>query len=1047
MNCNINTYHKSRLAAAVFAAAMAFSSTSQADENNIQLDIEQQKIDSAIIDLATQANVHIAFPKSLGNNVTLPAIKGRYTLDDALEKMFQGTDLTYEFITDDSIIIKNRNSQSTEQTTDKKEADEEVVVVGTRLKGHNPASPVITLDRDALSKGSYSSIEDVFRRLPQNFSSITSASTELGQVETGEARLLSSLGTSSVNLRGLGSRSTLVLINGKRKASSAVGSGSFTDISSIPLSQVERIEILTDGASAIYGADAVAGVVNIVLRKDYDGLTINYRNEKSFSNADQERFSVGYTASWDSGYLTTSVDASKTSSADMNKFTISGPGGLGDKTHLGGVDSRTYGVGSPGTVYNVGRTFPSGFQLVGDLIDGPEENTNSQFDDRLLGPEVNRKSLRFNGEQELGGEHSLSFDVAATTQKDGRTWHPIYDRLSVTRFTARINPDGSISQFNNLVPIPEDNPHNTYGEDVMVGYSFEQERRAIELSENNKLNTYNGLFGLSGKLPFAEDWDYNLDFSYGREKGAVSSLRFDRFDPETEARLPSVWQSLNVFTDGSDPDVIASNVELLRTLISEDKRWEYESQNYGIEGNIGGTLFSLPAGDVQMVAGFEVREENHQLNSTLEVDSNNSVKVVYAEMGLPLLADLPAIKNLDLTLAARSESFDVDGISQARNSTSVVPVDFSLSELLDGLEFGEGSDFGPPQRDKSSFSHTSPKISLNWQVNDDLRLRASWGESFLAPRASQMYGEKSVSSSRSFIRNIDFSNSSIDRPTEVLRLSGPNSGLQPQEATTLTYGFDYTPYWIDGMTFAATYGKTDFSNYITSPQYGGNSLQEMIDDFESFRGRFFYTSQTADGEDILVYERRRLNVAGRTSRTIDYRISYDLQTESMGSWLFDLNAVQTLEVTQQDSVFLDPREIAGTSNGPSRWVSNFTTSWTYGDYNVTAIVNYSSSYSVVNPLSASFGRIIKDSERALWPNGINPNPQERAEPSTLLDLQVSYQPAAGSGWLEGSRISLGVQNVLNTRPRFVDNEDGFLANRYNPRARVLQLDVQKSFDF
>lgn len=195
---------------------------------------------------------------------------------------------------------------------------EEIVVTGTRLRNIDPASPRVTITRLEIERGGYANVEDILRNLPQNLNSYNSLSGLVDQGEFGATRILrTTLGTTGVNLRALGSRSTLVLVNGRRKARSSQDEQDIlTDVSSIPIAQIERVEIIADGASAIYGADAVAGVVNIILRPDYDGLTLAVRSETASNGAARDRLDVGHTFGWGDGFVTTSANFEQTEPND-----------------------------------------------------------------------------------------------------------------------------------------------------------------------------------------------------------------------------------------------------------------------------------------------------------------------------------------------------------------------------------------------------------------------------------------------------------------------------------------------------------------------------------------------------------------------------------------------------------------------------------------------------------------------------------------------------------------------------------------------------------
>jgi iron complex outermembrane receptor protein len=184
------------------------------------------------------------------------------------------------------------------RTRDKKtEGLDEIVVTGTHIRGEIQTSRIITIDSSEIERSGYQTTNDVLRALPQNFTGGLNATT----VGAGGAQNLPSpTGVATVNLRGLGSESTLTLINGQRLASSE--SGSAVDISLIPLAAIERVEVMTDGASAIYGSDAVAGVVNFILRKNFDGVEIGGAwGDSSDGGGFLQRYEILAGTHWESG--------------------------------------------------------------------------------------------------------------------------------------------------------------------------------------------------------------------------------------------------------------------------------------------------------------------------------------------------------------------------------------------------------------------------------------------------------------------------------------------------------------------------------------------------------------------------------------------------------------------------------------------------------------------------------------------------------------------------------------------------------------------------
>ena len=726
----VKKYTRNKLFLSVAAAAaISASPLSWAESEKYTLDIKAQSATDALLELSRKTGTQIVLAYGVGNNVRLPAVNGEYTLEVALNTLLSGTGLEYQYTADDVVEIRAADAPQGGEADDK-EPDEEVVITGTRLKGYKPAAQVISIDREKIEKGGYTSLEDVFRRLPQNVSSLTGASVESSQFERNPgafpANQLSGLGQVGLNLRGLGSASTLVLVNGRRRATSATGGGSFTDISSIPLSQVERVEILNDGASAIYGADAVAGVVNIILRKDYEALTTQLRHENSSSGADMTRFNLGYTFSWDSGSLTTSIDLSESDSPDTNKFIrTAGPTGQGDFTDLGGQNIRFLDNGTPGVFFEVqGESFFGNPQVD---FDAPLDQTGapitgdrpSRLQRTNLGPSVENTSLRLNLDQELNNSLSVYADVSFTRQEDGRIFNPTSVSFGpgAEALPGLVTPAGARS----ATLIPVDNVHIpsafdlSFGAGLVAGYSFENELQQISFSEQRQVDTRQATLGLQGELPFVNGWTFDLSYSDNKEEAEGFNTNFASAGGSTPrqmeltALVENALRNLNVFTDGTDQAVLNSNTDLLRSLITNGTN-NFDSDLKVFQGSAQGTLFSLPAGDVSMAVGFEYREDTRsRLSVPDDLDADITVATgderesdaYFVEIGAPLLKDLPLIQEMTLTLAARHESFEQQGLVGARNRAfrqeffpfANIPTDLSDFDALELIGFDEFPEF------------------------------------------------------------------------------------------------------------------------------------------------------------------------------------------------------------------------------------------------------------------------------------------------------------------------------------------------------------------
>jgi iron complex outermembrane receptor protein len=295
------------------APAAATGSTALAD-TKARFDIPAEDLGKALRDFAIQANCNLSYDPTSVQHLKAPAVKGEFTVPDALSLILRGTHLRAVNINENTIQVLDSTLSTAEQNSarpaavtrlayatpdaqaptsapasqsipapptsngssddNKTPGLEEIVVTGTNISGvENKTVPLLTFDRDAIERSGYATTADFITSLPQNVKS--GSNSPDGLLAPTGLGLLNIDNSTAANLRGLGANSTLTLLNGHRVAPSAYGSG--VDLSMIPLSAVERIEVLTDGSSAVYGSDAVGGVVNIILRKDFNGAETSAR--------------------------------------------------------------------------------------------------------------------------------------------------------------------------------------------------------------------------------------------------------------------------------------------------------------------------------------------------------------------------------------------------------------------------------------------------------------------------------------------------------------------------------------------------------------------------------------------------------------------------------------------------------------------------------------------------------------------------------------------------------------------------------------------------
>ena len=322
------------LASVASVAATEYSS-------RIPTQIPAQELGAALHSLAQERQLYLIFAAQDVTQLRTHGATGELTTDEALKQLLDGTGLTYRYIDDRTVSIvpvavnaakeqarkekrvgmqtisaradgtvtrlrmaqaeTNSATPSVEGASASEEAAsririEEVIVTGSHIRGvQNLSAPVISFDRAQIERTGFATTQQLLHSLPQNLNSISDSTS--GALNGGTDLTYSGSG---VNLRGLGSDASLVLLNGRRLA--AAGQGNFVDLSLIPLSAVERVDVLTDGASAIYGSDAVGGVVNMVLRKDFEGAETRLRYG-SVTEGSHDELQIGQALgqTWDSG--------------------------------------------------------------------------------------------------------------------------------------------------------------------------------------------------------------------------------------------------------------------------------------------------------------------------------------------------------------------------------------------------------------------------------------------------------------------------------------------------------------------------------------------------------------------------------------------------------------------------------------------------------------------------------------------------------------------------------------------------------------------------
>jgi outer membrane receptor protein involved in Fe transport len=495
---------------------------------------------------------------------------------------------------------------------------EEVYVTGSRIARRSDfenSSPVVSLDKDLLDKAGYGNLQQLLAKQP--FAGNGTFSTR-GNNQDSTAN-----GAASISLRGLGADATLVLVNGRRVAISAFAESittNFVDINTIPVAAIERLEVLKDGASAVYGSDAVAGVVNIILRDDFDGVEIS-GSYGGASGYDETRLSAIAGFGDDNSNVTIIADYFDNSTLENVER---GYLGTADQSPRGGEDLRS-SRGFPGSfiVDGVGRADPA---CPPDRLGG----ANCFFDYgpyNLLTPEAERFGVLLTGRLGFGDGLEVFTEIA-------------YQNNTSIAQGAPTPLDGDAG-----LTVPATHPDNPFTTVNPIGIRRFRTVDAGARQWDIETDSLRGLIGLRGAW---SDWNWEVAAQAGtsdsEQTGSKSQgwVRTDRLQPEITAGR------YNPFGATVNPPAV---IDAFTTSLKRDG----ESELLAFDASITGEAFELPAGKVGIAAGLEYRDESisdipdEQFQQGLifgteaiAAEASREIFSAYVEAAIPLLDTLEA---------------------------------------------------------------------------------------------------------------------------------------------------------------------------------------------------------------------------------------------------------------------------------------------------------------------------------------------------------------------------------------------------------------------
>ena len=940
---------------------------------------------------------------------------------------------------------------------------EEVIVTGTHIRRNPPDAPasVLSISAEDLNRSGLSSLADNLQRIPGMGSALNSrfnSSGNFGSTQPGEGV---GAGSAQVNLRHLGSKRTLVLVDGNRwvNAASATGIPGAPDLNTIPVNVIERVDILQDGASAIYGSDAIGGVVNVITKKDFEGLAIDARGGAFISEGDgetldlsaslgkvSERASVMASVGYVDQQAVASVDRDETryllglddciplcsSATPQGRFFIR------DNTTrnaFGGVFTISDGAipapGATALTMDDFRPFISPNDRFNyqerNLVLTPSERLNVFLQARydlstglsayVRGLYNNRKSRNQAAPEPIFmGPFAFSEGPLGTLVIDaGNPYNPFDCNIS-TALTPGFDPATDCENFVFIARRPLEAGNRVFDQDV---------------------DTWYVATGLEGAFAVtAGDWFWNVNLVYAENRGKqvkqggfiVSRLAQALGPVDGCVGAANGCVPFNLF--GGQGDGAGSITRDMLDFVGFIQRDRNGQELFDFTANVSGELFALPAGPLSIAAGVEYRNQEgfFQPDAIVVAGDSNGVPAFpsagqvevtefYAEARLPLLDGQPGAERLDISGAMRVSDYDFTGAESTWKFSALWrPVD---------------------------------TLSIHGTVSTGLRA-PSIGELFTSDEAiDEIFDDPCAAGRLSDDPNVVAGCKAIGalntvQASEQLRIiARGNSGLRPEESENLSIGMTYAPAWVDNhawvddLVFEVNWYDIEVTDAIRVRD-PGTQLQLCLE----ATGRVAIGEASARQDADFLCNGIRRNILGALARFesplvnissletsgVDLNLNYVSPITPAGTFGFNWSAsflarfkekfpinaagTRSLVVDRKGKVMAGTRELAFPKLRFNAAVSWFLKNW-------SANVTFRFTDKVVErcatngSLGAFPDELCSDFVPGLYDPVTEAGPRNTLDSTLYTDLRINWRPRLVD---ERLTLSLGVNNLFDESP-------------------------------
>ena len=894
------------------------------------------------------------------------------------------------------------------------QGEQRVTITGSSIKRIQieGALPVQTITREDIDRAGLVSAEQLIARLTANGTGADNLSSNVGiQLGTTDRN---NNGNSSANLRGLGSSSTLVLLNGRRIAAHGA-KGNSVDLNWIPLAAVERVEVLKDGASAIYGTDAIGGVINFILRRNYSGfeatafadvtqegggnilsgsllggvgdLARDGYNLMASLTVDRQKKLAGSERDFSNGFQPERGLSPDTAGAPFASQTGGAGTGIGATFTLPSTGAQTYNRANLLSFQNNCDAIPGMSQYQSALWAAPGARWACAYDyggAAMLIQPVERTNLVGRGNFALGRDHTAFVEAVVSRSVATKQFEPYQITTSVAGGTAY--PVGGPYYQNLSAYIP------SFDATKPIAYRWrctDCGGRTIETTTD----AYRALVGLEGVVFGA--WDYKLGLSSAHSKAQSLLGAGYLYTAPMNAALASGQVNPWVLPGQSQDPV---GLQLLRNASAEGARlFDGKSETTQFDGTISGELMKLPAGPLAAAFGFDVRKETYAFSDGRAVTPavflapfdpefpkvSRDIRAVFAELAVPI------IKNMEATLAVRHDDY---------------------------------SDFG---------GTTNPKVALKWAPIQQLLLRGSYNTGFRAPSFFQRFTAQVEAQVPGNLADPVLCPNGPTAPGADLAvcairpngLQGGNPSLVPEESKQWSIGMVFSPTtWLSGSIDMWEIKRTNLIYEMTP--------QQVVANWTTFPGNLVRGPNGRLDEPGGYIRAGFVNADGDITRGTD--VNLQLTANAMGA-KWDATLDGTYMDSHRSRIFASQPyvETVGQWNSRNlfvRWKHQLGITYSRGNWSSTLSQSYTDGYKDEKPAGTV-------------PAGFNPD----VDSYTVYNLSATYTG------IKNLTLTAGIKNLFDTDPPFTAHNLDFAAGAgwdprvADPRGRAFTLRATYKF--